>query len=319
MRTIERERSIIYPGFEGLSSLEKLRTSNICVMKFGGTSVGSAEAIENTMRFIDYHRQNGRPIVVVVSAMNGVTNDLLNICQNIKIGNEREASDIYNALLNRHEDVISRLNLGDLKKEIYNLFFDLAEELKSREMTPSQIDKVLSYGERLSARIVASRWGPTAKAIDSSDIIQTDDNFSEAKVDLDATRQKTRRTIFPLLQRGIIPVVTGFIGATKNGRITTLGRNSSDYTASLIGSDLDCKEVWICKEVNGIYSADPKKDKLAYRIDSMSQREAKAYLQKVGDKVLCLKALESILGRDIILRVRCVNNPSDEGTMIYKD
>ena len=303
------------------TSMEQEGYRPLVVMKFGGTSVGSAQAIEETIDFINHHKKDGKQVIVVVSAMSGVTNSLMEISHMSLLD---DASGTLEGLKQKHYETLLTLNIPsltklDTKEEIDVLFDELYVDIQNQEMSNlEREDRILSYGERLSARLVAVRLGFDGEVVDSSEIITTDASFGNAIIDLYQSHRQANERLMPLLASNKIPVVTGFIGATNNGKITTLGRNSSDYSAAVIASFIGAEEVWICKDVYGIYTADPRKDDTAVFIPLMTQDQAMAHLEQVGDTVLCRKALEQLYGTNIVLKVRSVHDYEDEGTVIWQ-
>ncbi|MBI3069828.1 MAG: aspartate kinase [Candidatus Levybacteria bacterium] len=310
---------------EGIGAKEKEPINNICVMKFGGTSVGSAEAIERVAGIVEAYRRNGNPIVVVVSAMSGVTEELIKVCDNIAVQNNQGAIELINNLQERHFSTCLQLNMPslwklDLQGELNSLFDQLREEAnRDGLMLDGRRDSILSFGERLSAKIVAARLGLLAEPVDASIIIETNDKFGDAAPNMKRTRKNVREAIPNLIRRGRIPVITGFIGATPDGRRTTLGRGGSDYTASILGWALGSREVFIWTDVDGVYSGDPRKDPTAVLIPEMSFVEADKVARN-GGKVLCPKTLEPFLGLNgdakTVVWVKNTFNPDSQGTRI---
>ena len=238
------------------------------VMKFGGTSVGDAERIAEVARIVGEFRQGAFPAfpadggsipapVVVVSAMSGVTDLLLGAAQAAMNGDDEAQSRAAGTLLQRHQAVIEMLlPAGERRTRLLAEVDRLIAGCKSLcravrvlgELTPRGSDAIVSLGERLSVGIVAAAMdeaGIPAQAIEAMELIVTDDNFGAALPRLRATRQRTRDRLLPLLADGVVPVVTGFIGATKDGVIATLGRGGGDYSGAVLGACLDSDEIWI--------------------------------------------------------------------------
>lgn len=304
-----------------IRSAEREPTQSTYVLKFGGTSIGSAEAIERAAEIIYDHRKMGS-LVVVVSAMEGVTNGLRSICRHLGDANTERAEAIVYELRRRHIAVCARLQMSslcrlDIEDEISCLFDELSKEIKAEEpFTPVKEDSILSYGERASTRIVGARLRMLMpiRILDSSELIQTDDTFGNARPQLEETRLRVGSAISHLLQRGVTPVVTGFIGATADGRITTLGPNSSDYVAALIGAGIGAKEVSFWKTVDGVYSDDPKRNSDVVFVPQMTHDE---YLTNhSGSRVLDKRAAQLLQYHAIPCRVKNTNNPSGGGTLI---
>lgn len=303
-----------------IRSEERERTRDTHVMKFGGTSVGGAEAIERVAQIVYEHRKMGN-LIVIVSAMQGVTDSLLLFCSNLEAGNYKGAEDAIGKLKQRHIAVCDGLEMPslcrfDIEDEIACLFDELLEEIKEGgSLTHEKRDRVLSYGERASTRMVGARLRMLmpVSIIDSSELIRTDDTFSSAVPDFEQTRVRVRSALPPLLQRGITPVITGFIGATSDGRVTTLGRNSSDYVAALIGAGVGAKEVWFWKTVDGVFTVDPNKNVDAQLVPHMTNE---AYKIKYKSQVLDERAALVLWENRIPSRVKNTNNPHGEGTRI---
>lgn len=294
------------------------------VMKFGGTSVGGARPIERVSNLIGKYQREGQAVVVVVSAIRGITDSLVKVCQHISDRDKTNSELVLEDILYKHLDVVTDLNLPQplthsLETKIEELFFELhAETNKPGNMTSERSDKILSFGERFSVRIVASKLlakGLMAEPVDAFDILETDNHFGEASPDFEKTLIYAERVIRPLLEDCIVPVVTGFIGATKDGKITTLGRGGSDYTASILGKVLEANEVWIWTDVDGIYTADPRYHTDAKLLNELSQFRA-AQMARTGARVLYPKTLEPLMGTDIVLRIKNTFNPNSEGSKV---
>ena len=236
-------------------------------MKFGGTSVGDLQRLQEVAAIVHSYLPQ-RP-VVVASAMAGVTNTLLDTAQlavqrdtdrvkkNIEALKEKHL-DVANTLLKhavRHKELIHRHS--QLIDELTNLYrgVSLLKELRV------SLDAIASFGEVLSCLQLAailSDHDMTAEFIDARTVICTDNHFGEAAVDFSVTNENIRRMLLPLIEKNIVPVVTGFIGSTEDGLTTTLGRSGSDYTGSIVGAALDSEEIWIWTDVDGVMTADPR-------------------------------------------------------------
>ena len=297
------------------------------VMKFGGTSVGDAGRIANVARIVRDHWRNGEAIVVVVSAMAGVTSDIIRAARLAVRGDAAEAQDIISSLRERHRavasvlfaDAVERVNLDAYAEE---RFRDLERYCESfamlGEVTVRGLDQVAGVGESLSIRLLTGalcREGITAQAVDATDLVVTDDNFGSARPLMPITRQRVRARLIPLVEAGEIPVVTGYIGATQDGVPTTLGRGGSDYSAAILGACLDADEVWIWTDVDGILTADPNVVPQASTLEVLSYAEA-AELAYFGADVLHPKTIRPVEERGIPLRIRNSRNPSHPGTLI---
>lgn len=309
------------------SSLEKERHRSLYVMKFGGTSMGGAEQITSVVEIISEHYKDGKSLVVVPSAMSGVTNLLVSVVDCINKFDKVSVNKNLKIIFDRHMTASNEIRLSvtqreDLQEKLRDLFIGLRNDVSCASgnitVNGETKDKILSYGERMSTRILEAKCLQEeiqSVVVDAFDIIETDDNFGEARPDFEITKTKTIHRINPLLKRGIMPIVTGFIGATKDGRITTLGRGGSDYSASILGWALDAKEVWIWTDVDGVFTNDPNKDPDARLISEMSFDKADA-MAKNGAKVLYEKTLEPHFNTKTIFRVKNTFNPTCEGTLI---
>jgi len=227
------------------------------VMKFGGTSVGDSDCIRNAAGLVRAAAETHGPVVVVVSAMSGVTNALIDAAFDAARGERDTWMTAKDELLERHRNAVLEV-ASDVKRgivvleQIEHLLDNFANLCNSiavlGELTPRGLDVVSSFGERMSVGIVAEalrKDGVRAEAIASTELVITDNNFGNASPRMDLTRQRCRERLLPLLENGIVPVVTGFIGATEDGVITTLGRGGSDYSAAILARCLDADDLWI--------------------------------------------------------------------------
>ena len=299
------------------------------VMKFGGTSVGSPEAISQAVEIVNLSSQEWDRLVVVVSAMRGVTDMLIQSAETAANGDEASYQSLIGELQARHQVVIDELLSDDGERvELSALIDEYIGELSAYcrsiyvlgEVTPRGMDTITSLGERMNARVVAAALredGLNVQAIDATELIVTDTTFQNAIPMKDATRIKIRARLDPLLQEKVVPVVTGFISATKTGITTTLGRGGSDYTASILGDCLDASEVWTWTDVDGVMTADPRVVPEARVITELSFNEV-SELAYFGAKVLHPKTLRPIIERDIPLWVKNTFNPSFPGTRIVR-
>jgi aspartate kinase len=300
------------------------------VMKFGGTSVGSEDAINRAATLILHGAEEWDNLTVVVSAMSGVTDLLIRCAKTAAQGDTKKYQTIIEELRCRHVDMLDLLFAdGELKRGL-QLFIEqqlanLAALSSSinilGEVTPRAMDVISSMGERINARIIASllqERGHEAQAVDATECIVTDARFQSAVPLMDKTREKVRSRLMPLFGKKIIPVVTGFIAATEDGITTTLGRGGSDYTAAILGSCLDADEVWTWTDVDGVMTADPRLVPEAKVIPVLSYAEV-SELAYFGAKVLHPKTIRPIVERTIPLWVKNTFNPSIQGTCIVRD
>src|SRR5580698_68669 len=296
------------------------------VMKFGGTSVGDASCIEKVVEIIRTSVRDSNP-VVVVSAMSGVTNKLIDAATQAEAGNRSEVAAIFQGLREQHERVIRKLIQSAPERD--RIAGKMAEFLAEgdrlcqgtsllRELTPRVRDKISSLGERLSAPIVAAvlvERGVASEAIEATELIVTDSCHGSADPRMDLTRERCQTRLGPLLVQGVIPVVTGFIGCTQEGVLTTLGRGGSDFSATILGATLRADEVEIWTDVDGLMTADPRLVPGARTIPTISYQEA-AELACFGARVLHPKALRPVMERNIPLSIRNTFAPDREGTTI---
>jgi aspartate kinase len=299
------------------------------VMKFGGTSVGSSEAIRQAVEIVNFSSQEWDRVVVVVSAMRGVTDTLIQSAEMAANGDEASYQSLIGELKAWHQVVIDALISEEGERVALSTLIDeFIGELSAYchsihvlgEVTPRGMDTITSLGERMNARVVATALrgnGINAQAIDATELIVTDASFQNAIPLMDGTRTKIRARLEPLLEGKIVPVITGFIGATETGITTTLGRGGSDYTASILGDCLDASQVWTWTDVDGVMTADPRVVPEARVIPELSFSEV-SELAYFGAKVLHPKTLRPIIERDIPLWVKNTFNPSVPGTRIIR-
>lgn len=300
------------------------------IMKFGGTSVGSARAITQATSIVQQHLDKWDRIVVVVSAMRGVTDALIHGARTAAHGDAETYPSIVSELRVRHTLAVAELvddpdNQTALLKLIDTYLDEFATFCHSvhvlGEVTPRAMDAISSLGERINARIVATRLadqGVEARAVDATDLIVTDRRFQQATPLMTATRTQVQTILAPILQEGVVPVVTGFIGATKDGITTTLGRGGSDYSASILGAALDADEVWTWTDVDGVLTTDPRIAPDAHVIPELSYSEV-GELAYFGAKVLHPKTIRPVVEQDIPLWVKNTFNPTCPGTRIVAE
>jgi aspartate kinase len=295
-------------------------------MKFGGTSVGDASCVARTAKIIaGVAKEN--PCVVVVSAMSGVTNRLIEAAKTAQAGNATEAEAIMDALRQQHEAALLSLlsdeqKRGRLRQRIEPVLAEgrrLCEGTALlRELTPRTLDAISSLGERLSAPLVAAavhELGVCSEAVEATELVVTDAFHGGAEPQMELTREKSQARLRPLLEKGIVPIVTGFIGATAEGQLTTLGRGGSDYSATILGAALEADEVIIWTDVDGVLTADPRLVPEARTIPVISYREA-AELAYFGAKVLHPKTLNPVIQAAIPVWIRNSFAPEKPGTKI---
>jgi aspartate kinase len=298
----------------------------LIVMKFGGTSVGSAERIAQAADLALASSKAGHQVVIVTSAMSGMTNQLITAAQTAAKGNWHPA--VRDNFFERHKAVTDQLIKGDpsRRKAILEAIAQGLDQFEKlcfglsmvHELTPRLLDAISGTGERLCAPLLAgviAVRGAESETVEATELIVTNDQFGSAEPMMDKTREKTQRRLKPLLERGVIPVVTGFIGATEDGVLTTLGRGGSDYSASIIGAALDADEVWIWTDVDGVMTANPSEVPEARTMREISYSEA-SELAYYGATVLHYKTILPAYKQSIPVRILNSFRPSNTGTRV---
>jgi aspartate kinase len=298
---------------------------NIVVMKFGGTSVQDAVAINRTISIIKGRRDLGFQPVVVVSAMAKVTDELLAAAAAAADNDRAGAIAIVQKLRERHLEVAAQLvgrNIVNVARELHAKFDKLEDILRGisavGELTLRTNDLVCSYGEQLSSRIVAYAFehrSLSSAHIDARTCIITDDHYGKAVPQQAAIEAKLFEHVLPLIEARAIPVMGGFIGSTLKGITTTLGRGGSDYTAALVGGGLHAGAIEIWTDVDGIMTTDPRICPDALRVKTISFEEA-AELAYFGAKVLHPATILPAVQKNIPVWVLNSHNPDNEGTKI---
>ncbi len=308
----------------------KKKNDRTLVMKFGGTSIGEAAAMAQAVTIVSQARSDWPRLVVVTSALSGVTNLLLESALHAAQGDLGAAFQAEARLRTTHYAIADALvhdlaRCAQVKQDISHLitdFLNLCQAISILgEATPRALDAVASLGERLSVRLLSASIesaGTPAQFVESTQLIVTDDCFQNAHPDFEATRLRTRQVLEPVLSGGRVPIATGFIGATPTGVITTLGRGGSDYSAGILGAVLPAQEVWIWTDVDGVMSADPRIEPTARTIPELTYREV-AELAYFGAKVLHPKTIRPVVEAGIGLRICNTFNPSHPGTRLIAD
>lgn len=295
-------------------------------MKFGGTSVGDASCISRVARIVrDASGKGG--IVVVVSAMSGVTNRLIEAARQSAAGDRDRTASLLAELREQHQQALETLlRQPERRRRLASTFEETFDEGRRlcegtallRELTPRALDAISSLGERLSAPLLAgalAELGAASEAVIATELIVTDSFHGAAEPLMDPTRARCEARLRPLLQKEIVPVVTGFIGATAEGVLTTLGRGGSDYSATILGAALGADEIIIWTDVDGVLTADPRLVPEAQTIPEISYREA-AELAYFGAKVLHPKTLRAVMQAEIAVWIRNSFAPDRPGTKI---
>ncbi|MBI3471740.1 MAG: aspartate kinase [Candidatus Solibacter usitatus] len=298
---------------------------DILVMKFGGTSVGSAERMKGAAR-LSARQKLRRPVVTVVSAMSGITDLLLDSMRHAEAGDSHGLETGIQALQDRHLEACRQL-LPPHQRDavlggIHSLIADFQRitngMLMLGERPPRSVDEAVAIGERLSTLLMAAYLeseGVRAIAINAADLIVTDAVYGNASPLLEPTRANVRKNLLPWIEGGVLPVVTGFNGATADGRPTTLGRGGSDFSASILAAALDAAELWIWTDVDGIMTADPRLVPGAAVLEEVTYNEA-AELAYNGAKVLHPRTLAPLVERQIPVWSKNSFAPEKPGTKI---
>lgn len=299
-----------------------MTTQNYLVAKFGGTSLQNAERILSSASLV---AERQRTAVVVVSAMGGVTNDLLKLSDLASGKNWKATQQILDSICKKHRETAETLLVSS---EANKKIEDILEELSSlamgihllKESSKRSVDQVSSIGERLSSILFTEallKMKVDALSIDAREVIRTDDNYNNAEPETEIIRSLSRQKIKPLLNDGNTVVTQGFIGATENGVTTTLGRGGSDYSAALLAEALNAHSLYIWTDVPGILSCDPRKIDQCKTIEEVSFAEA-AELATFGAKVLHPTTLWPAIRCDIPVFVGSSFEKKSKGTWIRK-
>ncbi len=303
--------------------------NNLLVMKFGGTSMGSAERMKVAAELISAESAR-RPVLVVVSAMSKITDLLLDTLRRAEVGDQAGVAANLELLLERHVTTCQALFATARNPEFGEIAARLVGSLVSElrriangvlmlgERPPRSVDEALSIGERLSSAVLANFLQSrdiNAEAINAADVVVTDAVFGNASPQSEPTRARCTARLRPLLQAGIVPIVTGFNGATEDGRPTTLGRGGSDFSASILSAALDAEELWIWTDVDGIMTADPRLVSDAAVLDQVTYAEA-AELAYNGAKVLHPRTLAPLAEKKIPVWSKNSFAPEKPGTRI---
>jgi len=294
------------------------------VMKFGGTSVESAAAIDRVAKIVQGRLQD-KP-VVVVSAMSKITDQLVAMSKAAGAGDKDTALALSHTARERHYQAVRELLQTDsvtpLHEELERDFNGLDELLRGisavGELTARTTDNVLSFGERVNAKIVAAGFearGMKSKMVDSRQVVITDNQHTRAVPQFDEIEFRLKEHVKPALDQGYVPVMGGFIGSTKEGVTTTIGRGGSDFSAAIVGAGLDAERIEIWTDVDGMKTTDPNMCPTALRIKNIGFEEA-AELAYFGAKVLHPATLLPAVQKNIPVLILNSRNPANEGTVI---
>ncbi len=294
------------------------------VYKFGGTSLADAERIGHVARLV---AEGPTPLVVVVSALAGVTDRLVALCSRLG-GDPSKVEEIVWGLRDRHLEVARGLGLNEAEErtlgaaveERLDALFTAALDSESLP-EPAREDALLATGEDLSTLLVAAavrHAGRPALAVDARRVVVTDDRFGGAVPDGRSIRRRSLEHLPPILADGVVPVIQGFVGATPDGLTTTLGRGGSDFTAALLGGALDAREVHVWTDVPGVLSGDPKEVGEPRLLEEIGFEEA-VELSWSGAKVIHPVAAKWAVSQGVPLRIRSTFEPEHEGTLVRND
>ncbi len=302
-------------------------------MKFGGTSVADADAMTRVVNIVrrqwDSQPKGSRPPVVVVSALSKVTDGLIRTAEFARSGDAARAAALVNDLLERHiaiaRTLTSHQRAGDLVKALRAQFDELGAAVgllaARREVTPSNHDAIVAMGELASSRIVAAAFQEQQLPgtwVDSREVLVTDGEHMVAVPDMDATCRHATQRLAPVTAAQQIPVMGGFIAATKDGVTTTLGRGGSDYSAAIFGACLDVEEIQIWTDVDGMLTADPRVVPSPRVVPHLSFAEA-SELAYFGAKVLHPATILPAVSKNIPVRILNSRQPANPGTLITAD
>lgn len=297
----------------------------LLVMKFGGTSLGNAQCIRRAAELVRNAPEGQHP-VVVVSAMGGVTDRIAEALQLAKSGASDDAAAVCEALRSRHREAIadlfaagSREPVNAAVEKVLDTLADLCSGVSKVHALPPQIaDMALSLGEEASALILAAHLrelGTPAEFVDSAQCVITDAKFGEATPDYEATHRAARALVLPMFDKGVVPVVTGYRGATASHQLTTLGRGGSDFSATLLGAAVGAEEIWIWTDVDGVLSGDPRICPDAFLLDEVTFGEA-VELSHYGAKVIHQRAIQPARDAGIPVWIKNSFRPQAAGTRI---
>lgn len=301
--------------------------NTMLVMKFGGTSVSSVKSIEAICQIVKQNMEY-KP-VVIVSALSKVTDSLVNLCN---IENQAHLDNLLAEIYAKHGELSKKFLTAATQKKVLTYIDNCLKDVKTKltkfynkHKTSASLmlkDEIVASGEKSSSFLIShilNEYGQIkAKPVIATNCIITNKKFGAADFLLPQTRKATKAAILPLLDRNIVPVITGFIGATRDGETTTLGRGGSDYSASIIGFALDSQEIQIWTDVDGVYSADPRQIKSVKLLSVLTYNEA-SELAVLGAKVLHPRTIMPAIKSNIPVRVLNTFNLASSGTLIINE
>jgi aspartate kinase len=297
------------------------------VIKYGGTSISSAKDIQAIANHLNsLSKQN--ELVIVCSAISDTTDDLIEISKLIKNENKDKAAQLASKIINSHKQLARQvIKKSTIRKKLLEKlevdFRELSALIEGMillgEVTNRSMDYLISFGERLSIKLISfaiNDIGKKSISLTGKEVgIVTDSNFGESKPLMDTTRLRVSKTIDSLFSTRTIPVVGGFAGADQHGHVTTFGRGGSDYTATIIGSCIKADEIWLMSDVDGLMTADPKIVKTAKLLTEVSYIEA-IEMALFGAKQIHPRTFEPLLAKKIPMRIRNSFNTSNQGTLV---
>ena len=297
------------------------------VLKFGGTSLASVKDIQNVTNVVS-ELSNENEIVIVCSAVDGITDDLIHISEQIKKVNKKEANRVLAKISQKHKQFtthivtdskIQKTLLDKMKSDLSELEELVHGLLLLGELTPRSFDYLASFGEKLSINLVSFALQQLKKkSVPLSGKqagIVTDSNFGESRPLMDTTKIRLSKTIQDLFDKNTIPVVGGFSGADQHGNTTTFGRGGSDYTATIIASCIDADEIWLMSDVDGLMTADPKLVNNAKLLKEVSYAEA-VEMAQFGAKQIHPRTFEPLVSKKIPMRIRSTFDLANTGTIV---
>lgn len=295
------------------------------VMKFGGASLSTSDGIFRACKIVKAYLRKEKNIVLVVSAMKGVTDKLFEITQLLQSKKIKSALKKIQELKESHLQTLRLINNQPqgvkIESELINLFSRLENFVKNvskKELTAARVDFIVSFGEKFSCPIVAYTLeisGVPAYPIDASFVIATDDNFGNALPIYKKSQAHINEILYPLIKNRIVPVITGYIGFAHDGCTTTLGRGGSDLSASYLANLLSAKGLYLWKDVDGFYTNDPSKDKKARLLQQISYEKARR-MAKDGAKIIYYKAITPVKKKHIPIFIKSFLHPESIGTII---
>ena len=297
------------------------------VIKYGGTSISTAKDIKAIAKYLNSLSKKNQ-IIVVCSAMSGTTDDLIEISESIKKENKSKGEQLASKIINRHKQLAKQLiKKSDVQKKLLKKLDQDFSELLALidgmvllgEVTSRSMDYLISFGERLSIKLISSALNDLGKKsipLTGKEIgIVTNSNFGESKPLMDTTRLRTSKIVDALFLKKTIPVVGGFAGADQHGHVTTFGRGGSDYSATIIGSSIKADEIWLMSDVDGLMTADPKIVKNTKLLKEVSYVEA-IEMALFGAKQIHPRTFEPLLTKKIPMKIRNSFNVKNEGTLV---